>query len=81
MTNSELAVLFDLVKQHAAIIDFGGRNADKSPGYDLYPVRGSSSAHVRAMAILATAGLAQVELWNGLACHRLNEEGRLALAV
>lgn len=80
MTDPELAVLFDLVKQHAGIIDFGGRSANKSPGYDLYPIRGNI-VHARAMALLVAAGLAQVEMWNGLTCHRLNEEGRLALVV
>lgn len=79
MTNAELAVVFDLVKQHAAIVDFE-RAADRWPGYDLYPTR-PNVAHTRAMALLAANGLAQVRLWSGLTCYQLNETARLALGV
>lgn len=79
MTNPELAVLFDLVKQHADIIDFG-RVPEKSPGYDLYPTR-PNVVHQKAFAMLAAAGLAQVRLWSGLTCYQLDETARVALGV
>lgn len=76
MSNAELAVLFDMVKHHVALVNFAG--SEHAPGYDLYSAR-PSAVHRAAMAVLEANGLASAEDWAGATFHRLNDAARAAL--
>lgn len=76
MSNTELAVLFDMVKHHVALVNFTG--AENPPAYDLYSAR-PSAVHRAAMAVLEAHGLARPESWADVTFYRLDEAARAAL--
>lgn len=74
----ELAVIFDLARQHVPIVSFDG--AAEVPSYDLYSAR-PRTTHGAAMALLVEAGLAQVETMGDRTFYRLDQAARAALGA
>lgn len=72
---AELAIIFDLVRQHAPLVTFEGEV--QAPAYDLYS--GAGQLHGRAFALLEMHGLAHAEVWDGRHLLRLDLEARAAL--
>lgn len=75
--NEILAALFDITRSNAPLVDFTGSPHD--PGYELHGT--DFGFQRRALAALASAGLATEEVWAGKTFYRLNVEARAALAV
>jgi hypothetical protein len=74
----ELAVIFDLARQHVPIVSFDG--AVEPPSYDLHSARPRTS-HGAAMALLVEAGLAHVETMGDRTFYRFDQAARAALGA
>lgn len=72
----ELAVIFDLARQHVPIVSFDG--AVEPPPHDLYSAR-PRTTHGAAMALLVEAGLAHAETLGARTVYRLDSTARAAL--